>query len=226
MSQRSWIMGVSVVAHAALAVGIGRIEAKTVHEATAIEIAEVAPPPPPPAPIEAKPAPEPKAEATRKVAAVAPAPTEAPAETPQLGAALPDFGLSLSGGVGGDGIAVPVAAAAPRVAAPVVKKELSALPAAVPADACSEQSKPKPKNVPQPAYTAAASAAAIEGKVRLSLTVDELGNVIDVKVLQGLGYGLDEAALDAARQASFEPALACGKPVRATFTISMRFSAS
>jgi protein TonB len=220
-------MGVSVVAHTALAVGIGRIEAKTVHEVTAIEIAEVAPPPPPTAPIEAKPAsPEPQEHTPRKVAAPAPAPAEAPPETPQLGAALPDFGLSLSGGVGGDGIAVPVAAAAPKVAAPVVKKELSALPAAVPADACSEQSKPKPKNVPQPAYTAAASAAAIEGKVRLSLTVDEQGNVIDVKVLQGLGYGLDEAALDAARQASFDPALACGKAVRATFTISMRFSAS
>ncbi len=219
-------MGVSVLAHAALAVGINKIEAKTVHEATAIEFAEVAPPPPPPTPIEAKPTPEPPQKATRKVAAEAPAPTEAPPETPQLGAALPDFGLSLSGGVGGEGIAVPAAAAAPRpVAAPVVKRELSAAPADVPVDACSEQTKPKPKNVPQPAYTAAASAAAVEGKVRLSLTVDEQGNVIDVKVLQGLGYGLDEAALDAARQASFEPALACGKPVRATFTISMRFSA-
>ena len=50
--------------------------------------------------------------------------------------------------------------------------------------------------------------------------------LIGVRVLSGLGYGLDEAALAAAQSASFEPAVRCGKPARATFTISMRFSSS
>jgi periplasmic protein TonB len=67
-------------------------------------------------------------------------------------------------------------------------------------------------------------AAGIEGKVRVQLTVDETGRVVDVKLLQGLGYGLDEAALAAARQAEFEPAVRCGKAARATFNISMRFT--
>ena len=35
--------------------------------------------------------------------------------------------------------------------------------------------------------------------------------------------GLDEAALSAARSATFEPAQHCGKPTRATFTLGMRF---
>jgi periplasmic protein TonB len=78
--------------------------------------------------------------------------------------------------------------------------------------------------VPQPLGTEAARAAGIEGKVRVQLTVDETGHVVDVKLLQGLGYGLDEAALAAAKRAEFEPALRCGKPTRATFNISMRFT--
>src|SRR2546423_1409149 len=81
--------------------------------------------------------------------------------------------------------------------------------------------KPKPRSVPQPAGSEAARAAGVEGKVRVQLTVDETGHVVDVKLLQGLGYGLDEAALAAARQAEFEPAVRCGKPTRATFNITM-----
>jgi protein TonB len=103
-----------------------------------------------------------------------------------------------------------------------------ALSAALPAAAggCDEPMvKPRPRSVPQPAYTTAARAAGIEGKVRVRLTVDETGKVVDVTIIQGLGYGLDEAALAAASAASFEPATQCGKAVRATFTISMRFSA-
>jgi len=69
-----------------------------------------------------------------------------------------------------------------------------------------------------------ALAAGILGKVRVQLTVDETGRVIEVKLLQGLGYGLDEAALAAARQASFEPALHCGKPERATVRMAFSFS--
>jgi protein TonB len=47
---------------------------------------------------------------------------------------------------------------------------------------------------------------------------------VNVSLLQGLGYGLDEAALATARRAEFEPAVRCGKPTRATFNISMRFT--
>jgi protein TonB len=106
-----------------------------------------------------------------------------------------------------------------------VKRALTA--AAAPLDECSEPpAKPKPTSVPQPSYTDQARAAGIEGKVRVELTVDESGRVVSVRVISGLGHGLDEAAVAAAQRATFQPAIRCGKPARATFTISMRFAAS
>jgi protein TonB len=144
---------------------------------------------------------------------------------------MPDFGVSLSGGVDGTGIALPVGGSArpgPRsdkAATKAAPKQLSAAATPAVVDGCEDPpAKPKPRNVPQPGYTDAARAAAVEGKVRVQLTVDESGHVVGVKLLQGLGYGLDEAALAAARQAEFEPAVRCGKPTSATFNISMRFS--
>ena len=85
-------------------------------------------------------------------------------------------------------------------------------------------SKPKPVQMSRPEYTEEARSAGIEGKVRVELTVDASGVVRNVKVLESLGHGLDEAALAAVQAASFEPAYLCGKPVEATFVVSIRFS--
>jgi protein TonB len=65
--------------------------------------------------------------------------------------------------------------------------------------------------------------ADIEGVVRIEVTVDESGRVIAARVLSGLGYGLDESALIAAKASSFEPATKCGKPVVGTVVIPFRF---
>jgi len=226
------LLGLSVLFHGALGLLIARIEMQESRAATAIEISEQKkrevekkldeqPKPPPEPPKLAR-----RAKAAEKpVEAPPPEVQEAPLE------ALPDFGLELSGGIGG--VALPPsptavaarATTAPRAVAPVVKRPV-ATQAAAASDGCDEPAaKPRPKNVPQPAYTDRARAAGVEGKVRVELTVDETGRVVNVRVLTGLGYGLDEAAVAAAQSASFEPALRCGKPTRATFTISMRFSA-
>ena len=69
-----------------------------------------------------------------------------------------------------------------------------------------------------------ARAAGIEGKVRVELTLTPEGTVADAKVIEGLGHGLDEAAIAALRGATFAPATRCGKPVAATFTVSVRFT--
>ncbi len=236
ISGRTAFIGVSVLAHVAVAYGIDGIEVKKSHAATAIEIAETKKPakkePPPPAKIDPPRKPEPPSR-ERRAAAAKPAEAPPPEVTakPAPIADLPDFGLSLSGGVDGTGIALPgggSAAGGPRSRGPVAKAEPRKLAAVAPTNAldpCEEPAaKPKPRNVPQPVGTDAARAAGIEGKVRVQLTVDETGRVVDVKLLQGLGYGLDEAALAAARRAEFEPAVRCGKPARATFNISMRFT--
>jgi len=230
VTQRS-ILGLSLLFHATLGLFVARIEMRKARAATAIEMSETKKREIAKKIEEQRPPPEPPKKAVKRAAAPekaleAPPPAEAPLD------ALPDFGLELSGGVGGIPIA-PVGAgagvnAAPvqaRTAAPVVKRAVAAK-SAVPGSDCDEPAaKPKPRSVPQPVYTDRARSAGIEGKVRVELTVDETGRVVSVRVLTGLGYGLDEAAVAAAERASFEPAVRCGKPTRATFTISMRFSA-
>jgi protein TonB len=44
--------------------------------------------------------------------------------------------------------------------------------------------------------------------------------VISARLLNKLGYGLDEAALEAAKKCVFEPATACGKPVVGTAVVA------
>ncbi len=57
-----------------------------------------------------------------------------------------------------------------------------------------------------PEYTMQARQAEIEGVVRVEVTVDETGRVTSARVVNGLGCGLDESALAAAKASVFEPA--------------------
>jgi protein TonB len=143
------------------------------------------------------------------------------------GPAVPDFGLSLSGGSGGSGLAVSAARTpAPTASATAERVSKKVLAASAPgANECAETvKKPKVLSITQPAYTAEARDAQIAGKVRVEVTVDATGKVASARVLEGLGHGLDEAAVAAARGATFEPGTKCGKPASATFVIAIRFT--
>jgi TonB family protein len=72
-------------------------------------------------------------------------------------------------------------------------------------------------------YTTEARRHAIEGRVRVAFTIDETGVASNLRVVQGLGYGLDEAALASVRTMEFSPATSCGVPVSSQFTASIRF---
>ena len=230
------LFGISFAVHAGLAVGLGGIRRPVARAATAISISETAkrkPAPPKPVdqppPLNKDPAP-PSARRAKAAPAEAKVEPKPPQPLPSAGEgaldAVPDFGLSLSGATGAAGLAVPAAPSGARSRPSAVEKVVRRpLPVAPKTDDCEEPaSKPKPKVVPTPAYSEAGRAAGIEGKVRVEVGVDEQGRVVSVRLLQGLGYGLDEAALDAAQRATFEPATRCGKPVAATFNIGMRFS--
>jgi len=188
-------------------------------------------PPEPPKPIEA-----PKEMLQHPLAApkAAPPPPVAPpdpvaAAHPAL-AAMPDFGISLSGngGPGGGGIAVPMGGGASPVAPAAVHKEkvfggAAERPTAA-ADDCQEDIvKAKPQGFVQPTYTDDARAAGIEGRVRVEVTIDASGRVLGTKIVSGLGHGLDESAIAAAKRMSFNAATRCGKGVQSTFVISTRF---
>jgi protein TonB len=187
-------------------------------------------PPEPPKPIEApkemlqrptvaRPAPPPPV--------AAPPPDPIAAAHPQL-AAMPDFGISMTGGLPGQGgIAVPMGGgAAPAEVQPKPKEKVFGAAAERPAVAgdCGEDLvKAKPQGFVKPTYTDDARSAGIEGRVRVEISIDETGKVLSAKVVSGLGHGLDESAIDAAKRMSFSAATRCGTAVKSTFVLSMRF---
>ena len=231
MNRGSLLYVVSFGAHAALALGIIAIKGPKIYEDVSVAVFEKAKPDPPKPPPPPPDAPEPPKEAVKaKSAARAPKPADAPppeaAPAAPSGADIPDLGF-VAGGPGGGGLAVnagPRTAPAPTSSVQVTKKVLAAAPPPV-ADACTDPPvKPKVLSLTQPSYTADAREASVSGKVRVELTVDATGHVSSARVLEGLGHGLDEAALASARAATFEPGTRCGKPAPATFVIAMRFA--
>jgi len=66
---------------------------------------------------------------------------------------------------------------------------------------------------PNPAYTDEARKLGVEGEVLVEVIFRASGQVQTVRVVKGLGHGLDEAALRAAGQIRFKPALQEGHAV-------------
>ena len=75
----------------------------------------------------------------------------------------------------------------------------------------------------KPEFTEDARRRGIEGDVVLEIVVRSDGSVGDVKVLQGLGGGLDRRAIDAVRQWRFSPARRFGAPVDVIVEVAVEF---
>jgi periplasmic protein TonB len=75
----------------------------------------------------------------------------------------------------------------------------------------------------KPDYTEEGRRRAIEGDVVLEIVVRSDGSVGNVKLLQGLGAGLDQRAVDAVRQWRFSPARRYGTPVDVIVEVAMEF---
>ena len=229
------LIGGSLALHVGVGVWMGFLPKEKKQNSVAIALAEsqkkkdeAKPPPPPPPAVQPAPARAKVAAPAPKPAAVeAPPPTAAPrpagaGDAPSAMDGFADLGLAM----GGNGMALPGgpghgAAPPPAAAAPAVRKvkELVAV-----ADECKEDPvKPQLDHQTQPAYTSEGRQASIEGVVKLEVSVDESGRVTQVRVLKGLGYGLDESAVAAARQWTFKPATRCGKPVSYVVKPGVRF---
>jgi TonB family protein len=76
---------------------------------------------------------------------------------------------------------------------------------------------------PKPDYTDEGRKQKINGEVRLQVLFRSDGRVQVIRVLQGLGYGLDEQAVKAAEQIKFTPALREGRPVDSTALVHIIF---
>jgi len=66
---------------------------------------------------------------------------------------------------------------------------------------------------PRPEYTAEGRSLKIEGDVVLDMVFLSSGSIQVIRVISGLGHGLDEAASRAAQQIKFKPARREGQPV-------------
>jgi periplasmic protein TonB len=75
----------------------------------------------------------------------------------------------------------------------------------------------------KPDYTDEGRRRTIEGDVVLEIVVRSDGTVGSVKLLQGLGAGLDQRATEAVRQWRFSPARRYGTPVDVIVEVAMEF---
>ena len=216
-----WVRGaagiVSVGAHlvAGLFLLANPEAARKASEWVEVAVQEVKPPPPPPPP--PPPAEKPKA----KPIAFKDLPTVAPPPTPQPQAAPPPRrlvqGLSASSFVKGAGTGLSVHAGNTTAVAATGEKF-------DPADAGGAYGQrysavsvpPKFKYAPDLVVTEEAKKAAIDGKISVLLDLDATGRPSRVRVVKGLGYGLDEACVTAWMKSSWKPAQTDGTNVPVT----------
>lgn len=76
---------------------------------------------------------------------------------------------------------------------------------------------------PVPAYTAEARAQRIQGEVLLEVVFEASGKLQVLRIVRGLGHGLDDAAVRAAEQIRFKPALKDGQPSDSTAVVHIIF---
>ena len=100
---------------------------------------------------------------------------------------------------------------APDKMAKVAPKKVAPLAAPVAAHTITEM--PKLAGRCRGEYTDKAREEGIEGTVVLELIVGPDGKTRDIKIIKGIGHGLDEAAIAAMKKCRFSPGTRDGQPV-------------
>jgi protein TonB len=84
-------------------------------------------------------------------------------------------------------------------------------------------SQPKVLISADPEFSEEARKAKFSGNVLVYFIVDENGTPTHVRVVRGVGMGLDEKAVDAVRQYKFKPGMKDGKAVKVEMAIEVNF---
>jgi len=218
----------AVALHLVLALGIALLPkvGLSSDRASPVEVDLVTPPPPtvpppnpPPDPPPPPPDPTPKL-AVRRPALHKPSPpmpNQQETKPPPTGTPpRPVFGVTEDSVVPGEStIAVPVGNTLMTKDRTLVKALPAPLPAAPPppsapafspVDEESVAELPEKLFMPELVYPEMARRLGVEGKVRLRVGVDRRGSVKSVRVLQKVGFGMDEAAETAAWKSKWKPA--------------------
>jgi TonB family protein len=83
---------------------------------------------------------------------------------------------------------------------------------------------PKIESTVEPQYTQAARQAGLSGKVVIQVVVKKDGTVDVVRVVQGIGLGLTDSAIDALKQWKFTPGQKGGQGVDVALTVEVNFN--
>jgi TonB family protein len=185
----------------------------------AVSVPEVAPPPPPPAPAPPPPEPLPARQIVAPVVTAKADPVEQPGVIEKPAPTPPSQGPGANGGAGagqgvgngegtgsgiGDGSGGGIGGGPYRpgsgVTPPRLLREVKA------------------------EYTEEARRRAVSGDVVLEIVVLRDGSVGDVRVLRGLGAGLDQRAVSAVRQWRFAPSTLRGTPVDVIVEVAVEFT--
>ena len=103
--------------------------------------------------------------------------------------------------------------ASAQTAAPQQRSTVSA-PAATPVEILSK---------PKPVYTEEAKRLGLQGEVLVQVLFGANGQAQVLRVVRGLGHGLDEAAVSAAGKIRFKPAQQNGQPIDSTAVVHVVF---
>ncbi|QHN04084.1 TonB family protein [Granulicella sp. WH15] len=76
---------------------------------------------------------------------------------------------------------------------------------------------------PEPEFSEEARKAKVAGNVLVYLQVNTDGRPMHVRVIRGIGLGLDEKAMEAVKQYKFRPAMKDGKPVIVEMNVEVNF---
>ena len=76
---------------------------------------------------------------------------------------------------------------------------------------------------PDPEYTNEARKKKLRGTVLLETVVGVDGHTHDIRVIQPLGYGLSEKAVEALQKWTFRPGMLDDKPVPVSIKVEMDF---
>ncbi len=75
-------------------------------------------------------------------------------------------------------------------------------------------------------YPKIAIESGVEGRVVVQFVIDKNGNILNPKIVRGIGAGCDEEALRVIKLARFKPGMQRGKPVSVSYTIPINFRLS
>ena len=82
---------------------------------------------------------------------------------------------------------------------------------------------PKIKSRVEPRYTQLARDAKLTGLVKFFAIISKAGQIENIRIIQPLGLGLDEAAAEVLNQWTFEPAQSYGQSVSVSLQIEVSF---